>query len=716
MTLTTRLALAMSLLVAVAVSAVGWLSYRNLEQVLLLRVLDRIETHSRLVAFDLQAYVGGARGDVASFRSSTALVGLIRAHSAGGIDPVDGLSERTWRERIAARLLSELDAKPRYAQFRIIGIEDGGREIVRADRSGPGGAVRLVPDAELQRKGDRPYFRETIGLRAGEIYVSALDLNQENGVIETPHVPTIRIATPLPGSDGKPFGILIINVDMRPALDRVRSSPRQGDEVYAVDGQGNYLVHPDPAREFGSELGAPTNWRTDFPELASAAGTTQSTARIVADPAGKPGGVVLAPAVLADKEWVGIIETVPNAAFAAAAATIRRTTILVGLIAVLSATALAILIARSLTGPIRRLTAAVEVAGGGNPIAVPLDARSETGVLARAFARVMSEANAKTAELEREIVEHRRTEAARDHYAARERLFSAALESSNDAIVTQSLDGIISGWNPAAERLFGYSAAEAVGKNIDLIVPPDGSNESRDILRRIGGGEAIEPFETVRRRKDGSEVEVLLGVSPIKAPSGAVIGVSRTARDITESRRTQNALSQQIEERRRIFETSQDLILVTDPQGILVQVSPSSEAILGYLPQEMIGRSSIEFLHPDDLEKCREGMRAAREGQQMRDFNSRYVHKGGRIVTLSWMGVWSEPVKRHFFVGRDMTESRLAQEALRESEQLARGIIDTALDAFVQSNERGTILNWNCKPRRSSAGRAGRPSARTCST
>ena len=158
-----------------------------------------------------------------------------------------------------------------------------------------------------------------------------------------PHVPTIRIATPLPGSDGKPFGIIIINVDMRPALDRIRSSPRQGEEVYAVDGQGDYLVHPDPAREFGSELGAPTNWRTDFPDLASAAGATQSIAHIEADRTGQPGGVVLAPALLADKEWVGIIETVPNAAFTAAAATIRHTTMLVGLIAVLFATALAVL-------------------------------------------------------------------------------------------------------------------------------------------------------------------------------------------------------------------------------------------------------------------------------------------------------------------------------------------------------------------------------------
>src|SRR6476620_12419732 len=88
-------------------------------------------------------------------------------------------------------------------------------------------------------------------------------------------------------------------------------------------------------------------------------------------------------------------------------------------------------------------------------------------------------------------------------------------------------------------------------------------------------------------------------------------------------------------------------------------------------------------------------MRAARRGRRTRSFDSRNIHKDGRLVTLSWMGAWSEPVKRFFFVGRDMTESRRAQQTLRESEQLARGIIDTALDAFVQMDEQGVISDWN---------------------
>jgi PAS domain S-box-containing protein len=670
MTLTARLAIAMILLVAIAVSAVGWLSYRSLEHAILPRVLDRIEAHSQLIANDLQSYVRGARADVATFRSLAAANGMMLARINGGIDPVDRIAESTWRERLLTRLVAELRAKPAYVQFRFIGIEDGQREIVRVDRSGPNGAVRAVPDEELQRKGERPYFKDTIGLAADQIYVSPIDLNQENGVIETPHVPTLRVVTPVFTPDGKPFGIVVINVDMRPAFDQMRSSARRDEMIYVVNKQGDYLVNPDRAREFGSQLGVAANCQADFPDLTSSLGSTQSVARVVTDQSGLPGGVALAPAILAGKQWIGIIEAVPNAAFMAPAAAIRKTSMLVGAIAVLCAAALAVLVARSLTRPIIELTAVVESAGGNDPVAIPTQAGGETGVLARAFARVMGEANAKTVALEREVREHRKTLATRDRYAERERLFSAAVESSHDAIVTKTLDGRITGWNPAAERLFGYTATEAVGHGIDLIVPPDRLSEMHDILYRIGRGEKIDHYETMRLRKDGRPVQVSLSLSPITTPSGAIVGASKTARDITESRRTQQALSQQIEERRRIFEASQDLILITDSKGVLVQVSPSSESILGYLPEQMIGHSAIDFIHGEDLDNTRAEMRAARSGQHTRNFDSRYVHKNGRIVTLSWMGTWSEPVKRHFFVGRDLTDRIAAEDRIRQAEKM----------------------------------------------
>ncbi len=292
----------------------------------------------------------------------------------------------------------------------------------------------------------------------------------------------------------------------------------------------------------------------------------------------------------------------------APAAAVQRTATLVGLISVLFAAALAVFVARSLTGPIRRLTAAVEGAGSSNPVAIPVDLSGETGVLARAFVRVMSEANAKTAELEREVMEHRRTEAARDHHATRERIFSAAVDSSNDPIVTYSLDGEITGWNPgggAAVRIYGGGRRWA---GISVVsCPPIVRRSSHDILRRTGRGETIEPLKPCERERTAAPSRSSLSVSPIKAPSGTIIGASTTARDITESKRTQQALRQQTEERRRIFETSQDLVLVIDPSGILVQVSPSAETILGFTPDEMDGHNASEFLDPDDFDiSCEE--------------------------------------------------------------------------------------------------------------
>ena len=681
-------------LVAITLTAVGWLSYRSLEQAILPRVLERIEAHSRLAAYELESPVQTGRGDIAAFRGLPPVTGVMRARLNGGIDPANGVTEALWRERLEARLVTQMPLRPTHS-LRLVGIEDQGREIVRVDQSGPGGAVRVVPAAELRQVGDAPFFRDTINLTANEVYVSPVDLNEENGIIDNPPVPTMRIAMPMLAPDGQPLGIVVATADMRPALERVRSSPRRGEMVYVVDARGNYLIHPDRTREFGSQRAMPTDWRKDFPTLAGAIGTTKHLTQAVRTGASGHDGMALVPVLLAGSEWVAVIWSIPSAVVMAPAQAIRTTLIIVGSIAVSLATVLAVLIAGSLTRPIVQLTRAVETSGGSATRDFPVDARGETGVLARAFARVMEESSSKTAALEREVGEHRRTILARDHHAERERLFSAAVESSSDAIITTSLDGTITGWNRAAEQLFGYTAAEATGQNISLLTTEDRRPELEDALRRIAWGESIGHEETVHLRKDGTQIEVSRSIFPIKAPSGETIGISKVVRDITESNRTREVMRQQTEEIRRIFETSQDLILVMDSHGSLVQISPSCEAILGYLPEEMIGRSGTDFIHPDHLEPARQEMREARGGRHPKMSDTRCIHKDGRAVWLSWRGTWSEPARRFFFIGRDMTESRLAQETLRESEQLARGIIDTALDAFVQTDERGIVRDWN---------------------
>jgi diguanylate cyclase (GGDEF)-like protein/PAS domain S-box-containing protein len=138
-----------------------------------------------------------------------------------------------------------------------------------------------------------------------------------------------------------------------------------------------------------------------------------------------------------------------------------------------------------------------------------------------------------------------------------------------------------------------------------------------------------------------------------------------THEDITERKQAQTRLAQETNENRRMFETSLDLILVTDRAGNLERVSPVSLSILGYKPEEMIGHNGIDFVYPADLDNTRAEMRVARKGRGMRNFETRYVHKRGHTVTLAWSGVWSEPEQKHFFTGRDVTESKVVERKLK---------------------------------------------------
>ncbi|WP_049812854.1 PAS domain S-box protein [Bradyrhizobium japonicum] len=264
----------------------------------------------------------------------------------------------------------------------------------------------------------------------------------------------------------------------------------------------------------------------------------------------------------------------------------------------------------------------------------------------------------------------RQSSSERNYYAERERLFSAVVESSNDAIITKSLDGTITSWNKAAERVFGYSASEAIGRQVDIIMPEGQREEVAEMLARTRNGEVIDQHETVRLHKSGQPIDVLLSQVPLRSTDGKIIGASKVARDITERKRAESALNREIEERQRIFETSQDLILVTDGYGNFIQISPSVRDILGYKPEDMIGHSAIEFIHPDDLDNTRSEMRAARRGAVKRSFEARYYHYDGHEVTLNWMGTWSEPVKRHFFIGRDLTEKQAAEAQLRQVQKM----------------------------------------------
>jgi PAS domain S-box-containing protein len=192
-------------------------------------------------------------------------------------------------------------------------------------------------------------------------------------------------------------------------------------------------------------------------------------------------------------------------------------------------------------------------------------------------------------------------------------------------------------------------------------------------------------------QRDDALARIMAGLAVALIAVGFI--VVRASRSRWDAER--HALVHEIAQQSQIFETTLDLILVTDRQGRFTRVSPSSRAILGYHPEEMIGRIGIDFIHPDDLDSTRNEMRLARRGREIRNFESRYVRKDGSPVTLAWTGVWSESEQLHFFIGRDMTAEKQLQVAERNAKETLTAVIDASPVAIVCLALDRSVLVWS---------------------
>jgi PAS domain S-box-containing protein len=260
-------------------------------------------------------------------------------------------------------------------------------------------------------------------------------------------------------------------------------------------------------------------------------------------------------------------------------------------------------------------------------------------------------------------------------------LLASIVESSDDAIHAVKLDGTIVSWNRSAEVLFGYSGREIVGKNAAILAPAGRAGEVRQCLGVIRMGCAISPFETVLRAKDGRAIHVSLSISPIRSPGGEVVGAAGVARDITERKRAEAALQESEERFRGIFENAPLGVCVAEPDGRLQQVNPAYCRMVGYLEEELIGKTWMELVHPDDLELTLSNREQFRKDPDASvDSEIRYIHRNGGVV---WVRVRVSLVRgsrgnaAYFLVhAEDITERKRVEEALQESEKRFRIMAD----------------------------------------
>jgi len=244
----------------------------------------------------------------------------------------------------------------------------------------------------------------------------------------------------------------------------------------------------------------------------------------------------------------------------------------------------------------------------------------------------------------------------------------AVLATIADAIAVLDHDWRLIYVNETAARICRGTALDLVGRPIADLLRPDAGNPLLEFCKasRRNGKPAV---FTVYSQLAAGWLEVR-GYPHADGYTMIFRDVSETGLSDPSLREVERRIEGDRAINQRLFDTSLDLIMVVDRHDNYLRVSPSSESIVGWRPDEMIGGNAASYVHPNDLEHTRDEMRLARRGKLTRNFDCRYVHKNGQVVPMAWTGVWSEFEEQHFFIGRDMTDRTAAEERLRRSERL----------------------------------------------
>jgi PAS domain S-box-containing protein len=269
-------------------------------------------------------------------------------------------------------------------------------------------------------------------------------------------------------------------------------------------------------------------------------------------------------------------------------------------------------------------------------------------------------------------------------------LLASIIDSSDDAIVSKTLNGVVTSWNPAAKTIYGYKAEEIIGKPFSILISKDRPDEMVNILKEIRDGHRVEHYETVRVKRDGSSISVSLTVSPIHDANGKIIGASSIARDITERKSAEEQARTTSQYARSLIEASLDPLVTISPEGKITDVNDATVKVTGVPREKLIGTDfSIYFTEADN---AREGYREAFSKGSVTDYPLTIRHKGGRLTDVLYNATVYKDVEGRalgvFAAARDVT-------AQKQASQYARSLIEASLDPLVTISPEGKITDVN---------------------
>jgi PAS domain S-box-containing protein len=272
------------------------------------------------------------------------------------------------------------------------------------------------------------------------------------------------------------------------------------------------------------------------------------------------------------------------------------------------------------------------------------------------------------------------------------RQIKLVVDNSYDAIIGEKLDGTITSWNGGAERMFGYSAQEMIGKSVLSFIPDEQKDKTLEVFKKIKAGEVVTDYDSVRLRKDGTRVEVAFSSSPIKLEDGTIIGVSVVERDITERKKEEEKLRQT----KLVVDNSYDAIIGETLDGTITTWNGGAERMFGYLAREMIGKS-VSLLLPDEMKEEMPVLLAkVKAGEFIADYDSVMLRKDGSKIEVAFSG---SPIKTEdgtiigvSVVERDITERKMGERHIKELNEIRSKFI-TIMSHQLRTPL--TAVNWN---------------------
>ncbi len=518
--------------------------------------IESIENQVIRAENDVSSYIRSLTSNLLFLATHEAPQGMLRTYR-GDIDPFDGSTYTQWKRRMERNSEDILNVNPSLFQVRLIGVADGGREIIRLDRIGE--KIVTVASEKLQQKGGRYYFTESLKLKPGGIYFSSVDLNVEYGKVSIPHTPTIRISTPLFDPQGQYFGFVIINADVSKMLERYAESmgsQQQQQQVYLLGDKNQFLVHPERKRLYGSDLGSDFGLEDQFPDLAGSIRTWLTNRPEESRVRTFRRETSLLTVIRSDMNdshyFLGIVET-PLELIESEVMKGLWPSILITLLLALGGIIPAAVMARITVRPLMRLTDALRHMSEGkweDPEALTLISirKDEIGTLGSSF-------------LEMQSMLRLREEAIVDGRAR----IQAMVDASPNAVITIDRQGIIESVNAQTLAMFGYQEADLIGSNVSMLMPsPHRENHDGYLRHHLETGEKRvmgigRELSAVRR--DGSHFPIYLAVNRF-VHHGEVM-FAGTIMDISEQRLLKDTLASSTEIK-RIMESTNDLFIATD--------------------------------------------------------------------------------------------------------------------------------------------------------